>query len=506
MTVAIKSFAVKDPLTVRDDILRTLKNGLISRGVATPQVGPGSEAFIWATALANELSVVAANTIIKADAQMPDTATGSDLDRIVAIYGLARRAAGGSSGQMTITTSANTFIATGSQLIDSGGLRYTVSTGGTYTNASPTNLIAITALDTGKATNHAVGDVLRWVSAPPYAAPTTIVATGGLTGGVDLEDDNTLRARLFSRLQNPPGGGNWTQCKMIAEAASTSVMVASVYPAANGPATVHIAVAGYPQTTGTLSATSKNRDVAAALMTGTITPYIQGNLPEYVESVVTTVTNVTNDVAFGIALPSSPAAVPSGPGGGWIDGTPWPGNTALAATFKCTVTAVTSSTVFTVDAPSNPTAGVSHICFLDPTTWTLQRAKVLSYTSTAPTAVITIDTPFTNIAIGNFIFPDCTNAQVYITAILTAFANMGPGEKSATAAVLTRGYRHPQPVNSWPMALVASQLRQLASASAEILDVSYLYRQFTGSPATPGVITSPPGIFVPKNIGLYATT
>ncbi len=500
-------FTIKDAATVRDDILRTLRNGLIARGVANPQLGPASHEFVLATAVANEIAVVGANTQIKADEQMPDTATSSALDRICNQFGLARRTDGPSSGYVTLATSANSFIPIGAQLVDQAGSRFQVLVGGVYTNTSPFNLVPIGALDLGTKTNHVSGDVLKWTSTPPYAQPTALVTPAGLTGGVDAEGDEALRARLLSRLQNPPNNANWGQIAVFAEASSTAVQKAFVYPAANGPGTVHVAVTAPTQllsaSVTALISTSKNRDVDATLMAATVVPYIQGQLPEYVQSVITTVVNVPNDVSIGLSLPASTAAVPAGPGGGWLDAVPWPNNTNAASNFKCTITGVTSSTVITVDAPSAPTAGVSHICYLDPVNWTLYRARVLSYTGTAGAYVLTLDAPWPLVLANYYVFPDMVRAQAYTDAILAAFAAMGPGEKTANASNIVRGYRHPVPANSWPYTLNATQLRQLSNVGAEVLDVSWLYRTSSVAPLVPTSVATAPNIFTPRYVGFY---
>lgn len=501
MTIAVKSFFVKDPTTTRDDILRTIKSGLTLRGVVNPDVSPGTDEYIRAQALANELAVVGANTTVKADAQMPDSCTGADMDRQLAIFVGSRRDASIGVGQVICTTSQSGNVPVNTQLVDQYGLVYQVTVGGTYTNTSPGNIIPIQSVSTGKQVNHSAGDVLRWVTAPAYFNSTVTVNVGGITGGVDIEDDETARGRLVSRLQVAPGGGNWTQIKMLAEASSTSVQAAYVYPAVNGPSTVHVAVVGYAQTTGTLTATSKNRDVSATILNNTVIPYVLGNMPEYVETVLQTVTNQLNDVSFQLTIPSSPAAVPAGTGGGWIDGTPWPTSGGTA----CTVTGVTSSTVFQVSAVTAPTPNVSHICFLDPTTWTLQRAKVLSFTGTSGAYVITIDTPFPNIGNQNFIWPDCVNAATYVATVLAQFAQLGPGEKTANSAVLTRGYRHPLGISTGPQAVGAQFLRALNGSSAEVSGAIILAQSQAGPPTPPGAVSSPPVIWTPRNCAFYQT-
>ena len=49
--MALVEFTTKDATTIRDDILRVLKNGLVRRGVPSPNVGPGSDFFVLASAL-----------------------------------------------------------------------------------------------------------------------------------------------------------------------------------------------------------------------------------------------------------------------------------------------------------------------------------------------------------------------------------------------------------------------------------------------------------------------
>lgn len=506
MPIPIKVFYVPDPATSRDNILRTIKSGLAARGVTNADISPGTEFYVEAQGFGNEIAVVGANTIIKADAQMPDTALDSDLDRLLATYGLARRSASVSVGQIVISTTQSVNIPTGTQLIDLYGLRYQVTTGGTYTNTYPNNIVPVSSIDTGKQVNHSVGDVLRWVTAPPYCAPTVTVNTGGLTGGVDQEDNETARGRLLSRLQTSLGGGNWNQIAAFAEASSTSVQKAFVYPAFNGPATVFVALAGYAQTSGTLTSTSKNRDISSTIVNGTVVPYILGNLPEYVETTIASVQNQGNDMSFLLSLPASPAAVPAGPGGGWIDGTPWPTSNG---TF-CSVSSVSTSNVFTVNAVTTPVAGVTHIAFLDPTNWTLQRAKVTAVSGTSGAYQITIDNPFPNIASGNYIFPDAVNMQAYVNAVLSSFALLGPGEKSISSLVLTRGYRHPTASVAWPIQCSANFTKALTNVGTEVLGASILWQNATGSavpanPNVPGTVAAGPFIFVPRFIGFYAS-
>lgn len=501
--MALKQVVVKDAITIRDDVLRTIKNGLIKQGFANPYVGPASDWHIMATALGNELAVVGANVIVKADAMMPDTAVGADLIRQADVLELQKQPAAGSVGNVVLTASALSPIETGRELTDSAGLRFEVTIGGSYANGE---LVPIRAIDTGSATNHAAGDVLQWVNAPPYCADKVSVATGGLVNGIDAEDDEALRARILAIYRNPPGAGDWEHVAELAEESSPSVQKAFVCPAVQGPATVHVAVTAAP------TSSNKDRSLAAATVAGEVSPYVIGKLPTHAYVVVTTVADVDTDVAIGLSIPSAPTANPPGLGGGWTNGTPWP-NVDGSSAFRVTVTAVSSSTVFTVDAQTAPTPNVTRISWLSPYEWKLYTGLVTGYTGSAGAYQVTVDTPFTSIAVGCYIWPECQNGAVYVSALLANFALMGPGEKTANASALIRGFRHPPPGMAWPYSLGPSMLRAVTDSSDEVLAAQFLHRTdgtttITGTagqltPQVPVSVTDAPRILVPRHIGFY---
>lgn len=506
----INQFVVKDSDTIRDDVLRTIKNGLIAQGVAEPNVGPTSDFYNVATALGNELTVVGANAIIKTDAQMPDTATDDedpngdqDLTRWAKSLGLEPQPATGSVGAVVIEASATSPIVEGAELTDDLGQRYTVTLGGNYANGAS---VPIKALSKGETTNREAGDTLQWAEAPPYCSDKATVATGGLINGADAEDSEALRERIYAKLQVPPGSGDWEHVAETAEASTNSVQKAFVEPAIQGPSTCDVAVTAAP------TKTNKSRVIATAIMDGTVRPYTEGKLPKFGQLTVTTVTDVNADVAIGLSLPDAPTANPPGPGGGWIDGTPWPTPNGTS-TFRCTVTAVTSTTVFTVDATTSPTKNVSHIAWLSPTDWKLYTATVIDVSGSSGAYVITLDKPFVGIAVGSYIWPECQNAQKYVDAILDQFALMGPGEKTANASALARGFRHPPPSTSWPYSLGPHLLSALTDAADEVASAQFFHRTDgtttqTGAggtvvPQVPAALSNPPRIFVPRHIAFY---
>lgn len=499
----LNTFVVQDSTTIRDAILRVIRSGLVARGIDNPNVTPGSDWFVQAQAYANQLAVIQANAVLKADEVMPDTASEDALLRIAAIFGLSKQTAAGSAGHVILSSSAATTITTGSQLIDGAGLSYEVVTGGIYNDE---DLVPVRAVDTGTATNLEAGEALRWVSTPAFSDSKALVASGGLVNGIDEEDDAALRERLLTRLQNPPRSGNSTHIAEDAEASSPSVQKAFVKPALLGPSSVKVCVTAAP------TETNKSRNVDSTILTGTVEPYVKGIYPEHAYIVVTTVANVDADVAFGLSLPEAPTASPPGPGGGWLNGTPWPAPDA-STTWRCTVTAVTSTTVFTVDATTAPTLNVTKICWLSPTEWKLYQAVVIGVSGTSGAYVITLDSPFVGIATGSYIWPNCENAQAYVDATLAAFALMGPGESTSNASALARGFRHPRSAAGWPMTLGPHLTRALVDAGTEVESAQYFHRTdgtttLTGSsglvtPQVPAALTDPPKIFRPRHLAFY---
>jgi len=517
MPTPLYTYVTKTNTQVRDDILRTIKNGLISIGVPNPNVGPSSDYYLTATAVSTEIAVGLANITIKVDGSMPDTAGGSDLDRWLNIINQSRRPAIGSFGVVTLNTSvASTLVTVGQQLLDENGLRYEVSVGGNYGSAT-TLYIPVESIDVGKATNHANGDTLTWVTAPAFCAATVSVGTtngtDGLEGGADSDVgvDEPPRARLLYALANPAKAGNSADVVSWCLESSPIVQSAWVYPALMGPGTTFAAVAQQPTTTAPLTSTAKSRQIPNTLLIGTVQPYVQGLLPEHVFSVIASVVDQPTDVAIQLSLPSAPTASPPGPGGGWVDGSPWP-QTIFSGSLPVTVSSAASSTSFHVNAQTPPIPGVSHIAWLSPYNWTLYTAIVLSYSGTSGNYIINVDTPMPGISTGCAIWPQAVQMLNYCNALLQAFSLMGPGEWSSSLAVLGRAYRHPPPQLSWPYSLSPVQLKYVINAGPEVLDANYIYRSSTTPtvPTTPtvdtisGALTSPaPNILIPRHLSFY---
>jgi len=489
---------VKPPNQIMTDMLRTIRSGLIDIGVSNPQIDPGSDYYVLCQAIANELAVAEQNVVLQGDALMPDTAFGSDLDRILNNYGLARRPASVANGLVRITTTYTTLVPVNTQLVSSLGITYQVTVGGSYADQAE---IPIQSISTGSSANLGTGETLQWVSTPAFAQSTAVVSQA-LTGAVDAENDDGARTRLLSKMQNPPALGNWQQVATMAESFDPSVQKAFIYPACNGPSTLHAALTAYP------TSTSVSRELAATKVTALMSS-IQGQLPEYVDSTITTVADLGTDVSFKLTLPYPLGAINLGTGGGWLDFQPFPTTTATRFYYK-TLT-VESSTTFTMTvdtADPAPLPGVTHISWIDRTNgYAVKTATILSATYSTGGGnhySIIIDTPFVGLTIGDYIFPSMINAQTYVNAVLDHFANMGPGEKCNISTLLPRAYRKPRPNLSYPNAVDGTMLRALIESANEIEAADFYYSTYgTAAPALPTVIKDPPNIYIPRQIGFY---
>lgn len=530
MATPLYTYQAKTEAQIRDDILRSIYNGLyalmLKQGITNPQpnVSPNSDYFVIATAFAREMAVVQAGGIVMADRLMPDTATGTDLDRWLALYGLAREPGAGAYGNISVPCSvASTLIPVGSQLTDPAtGFRFQVTVGGTYTATGGVIYpVPVQCIEVGASSNKSNGAVLQWVAAPAFCQPTaTVGAVGGndgLTGGIDSEvgNDEAPRARLIALLQNAPKGGNWIDVTTWAAQSSPYVDHAYDYPALQGGATTFFTVTRAPQAAGPFTSTSKNRDISSTIVNSAIVPYVQGQLPEHVYCIGASALNQPTNVALLLSLPSSPTASPPGPGGGWTDGSPWPstGNGALIPN----VFSVGTTTFISITVPANtpgPTAGATHISYIDPNTWTLYTATILTASVSSNVWTVTLDTPFPNVTVGSYIFPASVNQQNYLNAVFQAFANLGPGEWTANTGAKARAFRHPPPSLLAPYTLDANFLRVVENAGQEVLSAAFVPSVGGGftTPNVPttinvsgGVLTSnAPAILVPANIGFYA--
>lgn len=135
---------------------------------------------------------------------MYDTAESEYLDRWAAIWGVNRIPAQFATGNVTFTGTSGVTVPAGTELQRPDGALFT--TDADVTLSSMTGTVSVTALEAGYAGNTANGTQL--VLTTPIAGVNSTATASLLSNGVDIEGDESLRARLITRIQQPPQGGS----------------------------------------------------------------------------------------------------------------------------------------------------------------------------------------------------------------------------------------------------------------------------------------------------------
>lgn len=500
-------FKIKDKQEIKDDFLRTIKRGLINRGIENPNVGKGTLFDLVADGFSDFGALVYDGILTSANACLPDSALGDDLIRLARNKGLSLSPAGPSSGLISFTASVDSPIAfaTGLQLIDQTGLLYNVTVGGSFDS---TQYLNVSSVDTGTQTNLEKGATLRWLNPPAFVdSNATVVgltpdSSEGLTGGVDAETIEGLRTRLLAIEAGPPNAGeNYTSVNAFAEKSSSAVQKAFSYPGVYGPGTAHIAVVRAP------TATSKTRDIDSLIMANQVIPGVIGEMAEFTDITVTTVTNVNCDISIAILLPTAKSAIPAGPGGGWYDSTPFP---LPKSPFGFAAVTVENSNKMTLESYYAPVVG-ARVCYVSPLNWKVYHSKIVSFTFNGGSEyTIVIDNGFfyddsTSEAIrnGDWIFPDAVNMDIYVNGLLTAFASLGPGQKTNSIGVLPRAYRKPLVNISFPCDISGRFIKTFTqNVGDEVYDVNFVVTNPDTCPLNNNY-KEPPNILVPNKIAFY---
>lgn len=169
---------------------------------------------------------------------LPDTAEAEFLARHAGIWGIARLAATFAQGNVTLAGTNGSVAPAGTLLRRADGAEYALDSDATIVLGTAT--VAVTATAAGDAGDTAAGVGLTLVSAVSGITAAATVASGGLTGGADAEDDDALRTRLLARIQQPPQGGAEHDYLAWTFAAHPEVTRAWVYPEELGPGAVTV--------------------------------------------------------------------------------------------------------------------------------------------------------------------------------------------------------------------------------------------------------------------------
>lgn len=166
---------------------------------------------------------------------LPDTSDLDILIRQASIWGVEQKPAASATGSVTFTVQAGSVITAGTLLQALDGQQYVTTVDATV--AAPTATAPVEAVTPGAAGNRAAGENMTLVS--PVVGVQSVALAGEMSGGADLESEDELRARLISRIRQPPHGG----CSYDYEAwalAVEGVTRAWVSPQELGPGTVTV--------------------------------------------------------------------------------------------------------------------------------------------------------------------------------------------------------------------------------------------------------------------------
>lgn len=136
----------------------------------------------------------------------PDTAEAEYLDRWASIWGVIRKAAAKATGITQATGTNGSNIASGTELTRSDGRRFKTTALGTISGGIAN--LSVEAVEPGLDGITANGSLLTFVSTPSGVNSVTTVQSPGLSGGTDIETDESLLQRLLDRIQTPPQGGS----------------------------------------------------------------------------------------------------------------------------------------------------------------------------------------------------------------------------------------------------------------------------------------------------------
>lgn len=137
---------------------------------------------------------------------LPDTAEEEILERHATLWLRAGRTpASYAVGQAVATGVDGTVIPAGTVVKRSDGATYSSEVDATISGGQA--VITIVADDAGQAGNAPAGTALNIESPIVGINASLLVTAGALTGGADIEDDDSLRARVLERIQQTPHGG-----------------------------------------------------------------------------------------------------------------------------------------------------------------------------------------------------------------------------------------------------------------------------------------------------------
>jgi uncharacterized phage protein gp47/JayE len=137
---------------------------------------------------------------------IPFTSTGEYMESWAALKGIIRKPASTAGGMATFNGVPTTDIPPGTIISRSDGVQYTTMVDGIIAGGGSIT-VPVMALVAGASGN---ADVVPSVSLSSPIAGVAAVTVTILTGGADIETDDSLRTRMLLQYRAPPNGGSAT--------------------------------------------------------------------------------------------------------------------------------------------------------------------------------------------------------------------------------------------------------------------------------------------------------
>lgn len=216
------------------DLINRTRDDVISR-LLSPEVLRRSDAEVYARVLAGAAHGIYGNMEWLAKQIIYDTADTDMLERWASIWGISRKPATAATGTVTFTGSNGAVVLAGSVLVAFDGQLYATTADATI--ASGTVVATVNAVAAGIKGTRLAGQTFTLQS--PVSGVNGNAVAGAMTGGADIETDDSLRSRLLARISNPPQGGSKKDYELWALAVP-GVTRAFVYPLELGAGTVTV--------------------------------------------------------------------------------------------------------------------------------------------------------------------------------------------------------------------------------------------------------------------------
>lgn len=468
--------------------LRSIAGSCARKGISY-NVLPGSEAWLRARAIAAVVVPAFANNKLGLGAVNPLTAQGDDVINGAAAQGVQQRPASPATGYVTAQVVSGTVaIPDGFPGTMSDGTPITVF--GAHPAVANGDPVLVTTTTTGESANKVFGSPGTWDDASIGALKRNFtVASGGLADASDADTVEEVRQAWLERLASPGKGGNWAHVCELARGASASIASAWAYPGLT-PGSYGVAIMGATGD-GALSAAVVSQAASA----------IVAELPGHCKLNCTTITPQGVDVVIKVHAPLPKAA--GGPGGGFLDATPWPNDTVPIV--KITGFNAATGVITTNGASLSGLAVGNHIGIWDPTYEDASGNVVgkmyefiVSEALDPGTVTIKVNGGFPKDFTGCYISAGATNLVNWAASAVAAFATLGPGEKTTNVFLLPISARKPDESVRGPQRLESRILSDIQSAHDEISDIGWTARYATGTtstltaPSVPGSATDPP--------------